>query len=76
MNTYTFNWVDILWDADDGLPVSHPDHLWGATGCGPDRYDAAIESIKRQCPGAIISFWFDDDGSGLCQHLAETGRSL
>lgn len=72
----TFDWVDILWDADDGLPVDHPDHVWGATGCGPEMFDAAVESITRDYPDAIISFWFDDQHRGLRQQLAETGRSL
>ena len=71
----TFNWVDICWDADDGLPVNHPDHVWGATGCGPEMFDAAIESIERDCPGTVISLFFDEH-RGLRQHLAETGRSL
>lgn len=70
----TFNWVDILWDANDGLSVDHPDHVWGATGCDATMLDRAIESITRVYPDALISF-FSERG-GLRQHLAETGRSL
>ena len=69
-----FNWVDICWDADDGLPVSHPDHVWGATGCMLDQLEHVCECINRDYPDALISLFFDR--FGLREHLAETGRSL
>lgn len=69
------NWVDICWDADDSLPVSHPDHIWGATGCELSMLDHVTECITRDYPSALISLFFDKH-AGLRQHLAETGRSL
>lgn len=68
------DWVDICWDADDAYNVSDQRHVWGATGCDITMLDKALESIERNCPGAVISLFFDRNG--LRQHLAETGRSL
>lgn len=71
------NWVDICWDEIDGLPVDHPDHIWGATGCTEDVLDRCIEYIHEGHPNVTISLFFDGGTRyGLKQHLAETGRSL
>ena len=67
-------WVNICWDADDGLAVDDPNHVWGATGCTSKDFERACDSIARDYPNALISVFFDDEG--LRNHLAETGRSL
>ena len=73
------NWIDICWDADDGLPVDHPDHIWGATGCEASELEHVCTCLDRDYPGVLISLFFDKHAglhAGLRQHLAETGRSL
>lgn len=69
-------WIDILWEAEDGLPIDHPDHTWGVTGCMPEDYRACIAWHAEDAEVSAFPCTQETMHVSLRRVLDALGRSL